>query len=398
MSNWVIVDSALKGVGGHNFTYTQIVREALRARGIEPQVLVNKAVPDEFASEFGFRPSFDKGAYDFPAPGALSSVSTWHSWAIAFERELGTVMPTAIDSVFSHTLGEFELEAWARFAPRLPRETSLVLLLRTTPGYLRMPWWRRRLHPYFRHRPACLRSLRASLGPRFRAVTDSEELSADLRSIYAGPVETFPIPIDRLVKTCSREVSAWRSSALTLGYLGDARAGKGFGLMPTVARAILPASNIRLLLQCVMPGDPGSAFEKARALLKDYESRGVELVETRLSREDYASLVAAMDIVLVPYTGPGYRESTSGIFAEAVATGKPVVVPSETWMAAELGRGQGAGIVYARADALGLARASQEAITQHSRLAEQATARAGRFANRHSPEALVEQLVAGGRA
>ena len=395
---WVIIDSGLKGLGGHNFTYTDIVREGLRNRGIHPIVLANKAVSDQVPSGAGFRAVFSRGAYDFGASGTWSSTTTWKKWGGVFERELGASFPVNVTGVFSHTLAAFELDGWTRFARRLPPNAALVLLFRSTPGYLEMPWWKRTLHPYFRHQPACLRSLRSSLGSRVRVVTDSEELSVDLRSVYDGSVETFPIPVDPLVRKATRTGTPWSSGALTRGYLGDARAAKGFDQLPAVAEALLPSSDIRLLLQCVSPAEPSPIFDQTRALLSARKDVGVQLVEKALSREDYAELVAAMDIVIVPYTAPGYRRSTSGIFAEALATGKPVIVPSETWMSAELARGEGAGVTYPRSQAAGLADACREAIQRYPELAERARERAAAFAERHSPAALVEQLLAGVRA
>jgi glycosyltransferase involved in cell wall biosynthesis len=52
-------------------------------------------------------------------------------------------------------------------------------------------------------------------------------------------------------------------------------------------------------------------------------------------------LFGHLDVVLMPYLAANYAEATSGIFAEAMALAKPVVVPSETWMASELKRSGG---------------------------------------------------------
>jgi glycosyltransferase involved in cell wall biosynthesis len=401
MSNWVIVASGLQGLGGHNFTYTEIVRDSFRERGVEPLVLVNKAVSAEFASTFRLRPAFLRGAYDFPRPGTWSTFIAWRTWALEFANELAGALPSGGANIFSHTISEFELQAWARLAPRLPKDASLTLLFRGTPGYRQMPWWKRTLHPYFGHRPACLRSLRAALGTRFRAVTDSEELSADLRVVYRGRVETFPIPIDPMVLARNQQRNtAWASSDLTLGYLGDGRPAKGFDLLPLVAKATANTPGVRLLLQCFPPGGRSGAspsFDRAREALEQARASGqsIKLVEDRLSREDYASLVAAMDVVIIPYTSHEYRESTSGIFAEAVATGKPVVVPAETWMAAELERGFGAGVIYAPGGRESLANACLEAIRRQHELSSRAARVADPYAKRNSPGALVDQLLTG---
>src|SRR5262245_7630995 len=149
---------------------------------------------------------------------------------------------------------------------------------------------------------------------------------------------------------------------------------------------------VRLLFQCVAPAASSEIFDGAAAGLRSGGER-VVLVESRLSRLEYAQLLGAMDIVLVPYTAPDYSHSTSGIFAEAVATGRPVVVPTRTWMAAELDRGHGAGVIYDRDDPLAFVRGCAEAVDRFPELRARALGSAPAFADYHSARNLARLLV-----
>jgi glycosyltransferase involved in cell wall biosynthesis len=394
VTGWTIVASGLQDFGGHNFTYTDNVRSALAARGVATRVLGNAGMEEAFAREHEFERTFSRGAYDFPKPGTMSALRRWRDWSVTFENELTPLIDKQLDGVFSHTLGEFELLAWTRMARELGASTQLVLLLRMTPGYATLPAWKRRFHPFFRHLPACLGSIHRILDRRFRVVTDSEELTADLSVVYAGSIETFPIPIDPEVLRFSRIDSKWASDRLTLGFMGDGRGAKGFPLLTHLVAPLRERPGIRLLSQCAAPASNDGDFERAAATLRQAAPNPVALAEGRLSRREYAELLAAMDIVLVPYSAPGYKRSTSGIFAEALAAGKPVVVPSETWMAAELGRGLGAGEIYPRDRPEEFANACLRAAEGFEALKARAVERASEYRKHHSAATLVGQLLA----
>jgi hypothetical protein len=64
------------------------------------------------------------------------------------------------------------------------------------------------------------------------------------------------------------------------------------------------------------------------------------------ARMDYYARLLAADIVLLPYQASQYAARASGVFADAVACGVPVVVPAETWMSRNVGAGFAAGCVF----------------------------------------------------
>jgi glycosyltransferase involved in cell wall biosynthesis len=74
---------------------------------------------------------------------------------------------------------------------------------------------------------------------------------------------------------------------------------------------------------------------------------GTTVVHGALARQEYLHLLAESDVLLLPYGRLPYRQRGSGILAEAVAAGIPVVVPDGTWAAEQVEQGKAAGVVYA---------------------------------------------------
>jgi glycosyltransferase involved in cell wall biosynthesis len=147
-----------------------------------------------------------------------------------------------------------------------------------------------------------------------------------------------------------------RGPGPVFGYLGDSRPSKGFPMLPELVRRVLaegPATPARFVIQCPPEAASGSnRLPPAVAdLRRQVEGSGgrLTLIPERLDERDYAELLHATDVVLIPYRREGYVEPTSGVFAEAMAAGKPVVVPEGTWMERELAR-TGGGVAFRSGD------------------------------------------------
>jgi hypothetical protein len=94
----------------------------------------------------------------------------------------------------------------------------------------------------------------------------------------------------------------------------------------------------------------------------------VEFLPPEQNTEEYLANFARCSVVLLPYEPAAYRIITSGVFAEAVAFGRPVVVPAGTSMAAELSAGNGIGAVYDLPKADRIAEAVAKALQASARL------------------------------
>jgi glycosyltransferase involved in cell wall biosynthesis len=410
MPRILVVDSGLRTFSGHNFTYTQAVVAAFRERGCSVQVLVNRGLPAGVARSHGLDPVFSLGAYDTAhGHGWVRDLAYVHAQGIVFAEDLEHAFRTTVapdpELVLSHTLTDFELLGWNRFLRRRPFGARLAVVLRQTPGFATRSWLRRTVHPYWRLRPRALARLRNILGPRLSLCTDSESLSEDYRSVYPHPVLTLPIPLSDALFATGSEASASittrypllkDTSRLRVGYLGDARAPKGFALLPSAVRAVeaahLPACFI---FQCSVSG--GSPPQKTPGLL-DLQAiatkspSDVALIDETLSTGEYCDLARHLDLILLPYLQDHYRAATSGIFAEAMALGTPVVASNDTWMARELQR-SGAGVTFRRDHPEEFAPAVTEAVRGHSELKARASAASASWRAFHNPRTLVSLLL-----
>src|SRR6185436_9994091 len=96
VSNILIIDSGMRNLGGHNFSYTRAVQSALERRGFSVTVLANKNLTGDVAKEFGYEPVFSFGAYDFPpGNGVLRDLQYVYAQSVVYSDEL--------ERAFKHT-------------------------------------------------------------------------------------------------------------------------------------------------------------------------------------------------------------------------------------------------------------------------------------------------------
>ncbi|MFM8273154.1 MAG: glycosyltransferase [Gemmata sp.] len=227
--------------------------------------------------------------------------------------------------------------------------------------------------------------------PKVRFYTDTAELAGDYAALAGFAFDVLPIPFRAsLIPSDAPAPSA--SGPLRVLFLGDLRDEKGFALLPSLVRAMGGDGRVRFVVPGALhPEEREPKMLAALAELETYPESQVErpFREGFVPPDDYYRLLASADIVLCPYDATAYRARSSGVFAEAVAAGKPTVVPAGTWMAGE--QWPGSGEVYR--DARDLPRALRAVACDYPRYrAEAETARA-RWLQRHTPENLLDQLV-----
>ena len=93
-----------------------------------------------------------------------------------------------------------------------------------------------------------------------------------------------------------------------------------------------------------------------------------------LSISKYLKILHETDIVLLPYNPVLYEEKPSGPFSEAVAFGKVVVVPNNTWMSRHVNSGYGGGVTFDEFTPDAIARAIREAVKRYDDLKVRAEA------------------------
>ncbi|HEX7446486.1 MAG TPA: hypothetical protein VF306_03010 [Pirellulales bacterium] len=232
------------------------------------------------------------------------------------------------------------------------------------------------------------------VGDHVKLYTDSDVLSRDYESLSGQPFGVLPIPFRAELLTSAPRPPA---AAVRLGYFGEARDEKGFPWLPDLAEALrdeyLEPGRARFLVQAnisLPQYNPQSVAALDR--LKQFAPAQVQLFaeEAPLSAVEYYRVVSQADVVLLPYLHGRYRACTSGVLAEALAMGAPVVAPASTWMAEQLPAGAGETFT----DFNSFVEAVKRVIDGYESHRQAAEAFRPIWRRRHCPDALVAALTA----
>jgi len=165
--------------------------------------------------------------------------------------------------------------------------------------------------------------------------TDSDLITRELKKSGLNGVFTLPIPHSRIPLVNKRK------DEMVIGYFGGGRAEKGFKFLPAVANRILKSDpHAKFIFQTYLEVNhydtPDMKLEREKLLkLAVRHPKSFKMTDASLSYSAYSRLMSQCSIILLPYIAERYGKGTSGILAEAVTMGKWIVVPANTWMAAQ---------------------------------------------------------------
>lgn len=162
----------------------------------------------------------------------------------------------------------------------------------------------------------------------------------DLLRSFGGAdfdIRLFPYVASSLALTHAqpRTSELTETSEIRLGFLGGTRLERGADLIPPMIRATREKFGgavgwvVQLDVDALKRHTKGSVDADLAAIAAD---EGVELIDGRVSVEDYFGMLDRTDIVVLPYR-PRYEVTGSGVFIEALTLGKVQVLPERGWMA-----------------------------------------------------------------
>ncbi len=246
---------------------------------------------------------------------------------------------------------------------------------------------------------AC-RRLHALAGAGRLVFTAVEPRLAQLVS-QAGDVECRPAPLHKFYPA-EADLSALEPierapGAVSIGALGpDHTSEKGWAHLPEVIARVCAARQEAAFYVQVRSDDD------ARAMAEALQGYGGDVRTTikigPLSTADYFRRMLACDLVVQPYDDRIYALMPSGIFADAVICGTPVVAPSATWISDRLDEGRGAGVTFDALAGAGvaerIAEATVRAIDRLPELKRRAAGQGAAWRAAHSLEAFVDHVLA----
>ncbi|WP_353861937.1 glycosyltransferase [Azospirillum formosense] len=389
MHRLVLVDQSFIGYEGHHYEYNMSIAEAAADRGLSVTVAANRRVAvaanrDDVRILPWFRHSWGEASNWERAEGFVEELVR-----LIEEEGLGPE-----DHVLVHTVSTVEFIQLLRFFDGLlacearPLPTVHLLSRRDPQEY----------------GPDGLRSVSeiwgrigrsAAVSAKCRLHSDTVELARMHRDLTGVDFGVLPIPFRyRLVENRGRPPGGSSGGPVTIFYLGDARLEKGYHLLPDLVGHLwedwIKPGLVRFVVQSNlnMPGgEPG--IIQARNKLRQYPF-GVEIIDEPMSAERYYDILAAGDLLVLPYDPKAYAGRSSGVLNEALACGKVTVVSKGSWLANQVTAERGGVFEHPG----GLAVAVEQALQRFDALSAAAQAHAPVHRRFHSPENFLDTLLA----
>jgi len=358
---FICIHPRFSSLSSHHFNESWGFRQEFRRRGREFLLLINVNASRQIADELGARAVMDDPTFRLE----------W-SFEERSERFLNILHAEvdgdveADDCVMLTVSTQLEAHALARWLRELPRDKKpwVVILILSDRWNRSGPEEYARQAAEFRVLNAELAGLAPEDAHRIIFCTLTDLLAEELTELLGTEVSVAPIPLpyeepgaDTRANTANalrpsfpfrllhglRGLTGSSSTRLPrVAVLGGMRREKGSYLVPDIIRACRTLVPVEFLIHLENNNLTG---EEARRLRRVAWGRNVLAVSGQLTLRAYHATLKSADIALFPYEVIPYRKRNSGVFAEAVAYGIPVVATRDTWMAQQIEEGRAAGVV-----------------------------------------------------
>jgi glycosyltransferase involved in cell wall biosynthesis len=384
---WFLADPSLINSAGHCARYLQSVAGALAEAGIENYILGNIGTKDDPAGLLRVRPIFRLTCDDMHVPRADFAVERqsggqWarHSTSIieglrAIDEEF---LIRDTDVLLFNTVRQWSLPGIVEWLETRPISNcpNIAIVLHYSPHRTRGQW-NATTAEYEKALGQIAGSKRKSCIALF---ADSEELAAEYTQLSGLSCGVVVVP-----HVGDLEKSPDRKNEITVVAAGPAREDKGFDLLPGVIRALEQSPRNGVL---VAQGFSYRHRPRLARTITALRRGGATVLPDELSIPDFRNLIASADLVVLPYSSEDYHSQTSGVFAEALGAGIPVVVPKDTWMARQIAE-YGGGVVFDPNEGRGLEAACIVAMSELDLLQCEAASARDRWLQKHGPNQFV---------
>ncbi len=364
-----ILDNGFASKVGHHFEYTRSVYEEWVGRGNEASIYCTPVDDEAVRTKFNIVPAFSIDPREYYSSvripqlankflhlnGALDAIAGNRSF-LSDLKKVGKGPFASDDIVLVHTLSQTSLVAlylWYRsFA--LAERPWLVLLFRYATMQYGHP--KKPMPSYYFYKFLIKLLERLPGSGKIFFTTDSDVLEEEYRTMARRKVHVLPMPNTPVLP---RKAPASPTNAKTFVYIGHAAERKGYHLLPAAidfVTANRKSRQIRFLIQSNCLKYPRERVMQAKRELLAMGG-GVEIIGRVLDTKEYYGLLLRADAVVIPYTAESYHAQTSGIFGEALAFGKSVIIPVGTWMEREFVKYKSGGVLFRLDDEGSLGRA-----------------------------------------
>ena len=227
--------------------------------------------------------------------------------------------------------------------------------------------------------------------PRTKLFADTLPISLFYSQLSHIPVTTLPIP--QLVFNDRYPLARGpEKTGLNILYIGNVSIYRGCTFIPTIIDGVLslfPDVLFTIQVQAEIDSDIARTMT---AISKDYSSQ-VQFIFGTLAPDDYLITMKDSDIILLPYKPSYYSHGSSGVFTEAAALGKVIVVTAGTVMETVANDFDLGAVISLDYTAEAFVAALNTAILDFEELNRKALVSGDVFAAANSPEAFIEKML-----
>jgi glycosyltransferase involved in cell wall biosynthesis len=396
-----LIDDAFTSWLGHSAAYDFAIGEELARRCIEYRIFAHENTRTLTPTHDNLQPTFKwwasavRAAVKWKYLPAKLNAALGLVWANLghFKDLLTKVSPFVQDNdivlvCFQAQATSYAVALWLLYlAMRRTRVTAILVVHNVPSKFLKVDVWFLRL-----------------LGVRQRVVlaAHTQPIAELCQQSTGQPCVLLPLPFTSVAGA----LPANQSPVLypvNIACLGLATFAKGFDLVVdtiNLLEDLLSAGTIKLIMQCNTPPENDRMRQLQDALIEEALTKvGIKVITGPLSMEEYYREMDAADVVLIPsrptlYT---YRYALSGVFTEALARGKPVIVSAGTYMATQLEQ-HGAGLKFQSGSPTALAEAIRVISTDIGAWKAKAASARESWLRVHNPQRYVDILLELGQA
>ena len=382
----IVLDPGLFYDGGHHATLARLLREESARRGVRP-VFCGGRRDDRRPDDIPIRPFFRVSAYapvDPADPAAFlrrCNRETREDLGALGVDDLGSGTLVLVPTVTARCV-----LALAEWIGSMPESVScpVAMVLMFPPGRGGGDGLRAAETEIYAEAMARLASLPTE---RVRLFAEPPALAACFERLGAPRVQTLPWPVADPGPPGER-----RPGPTRVLYLGGASPARGFDRFTDALPSLLAAHPETEFTVQAHAWDPAET-EAAAARLTARAPR-VRVLRGVLGPDAYASELRGADIVVLPLDPGVYAGLGSGVFAEAGAHGRALVLPAGTWIAEQADAWRLGHVAFEHADPGALVLAVCRAIDERDDLLARSVAAREAFARDRDPGVFVDRLLA----
>jgi glycosyltransferase involved in cell wall biosynthesis len=367
-NKFILIEHAMRNLGGHYYTYATSVLEAAERAGFQPVLATHQDFSefDAFPSTWQVHALFPRRSQwlhmiaDNKSKDGFFLAKWWRQWneARRTHRRLRRTKEfadacTALfqrvplqpgDHVLIATASDLDFYALTRYLHEHPSSTSATWHLQFHHAIFkgRDPDYPSQLESTNQLRTLFSEALKSVANHRIRFYCTTDELVRQYLLLNIAKFESIPYAIHSIFHRRERQPT---QGPLQIACLGQIRPEKGDSQLPAIIEALwdscLKPGRATLLLQSSEPELREALAGQITALANQSTqpkemSSPLQFASFPLALNEYADLVHRTDIGLLLYDSDIYFARCSGLLLEMLIAGKPVIVPAGCWLSEQI--------------------------------------------------------------